>query len=300
MVPRRFLFVKKIQRGRLGSSSKTPLIKGVVSNQDKPPWKHIEPLEAKIESQFLMSVYTGQSVAPFRILNKNTAIIPYTKSTGVMNAEESAREGYIHLSSYLEKVEQLWSGNSKGQMTFKQQIDFRNKLSKQFTPDSQNKPLLTDRFPVSKKLKVVYTASGTHAAAVLLEGAGVIDTSLYYTEVGSKDEGLYLEGVLNSDSLIKRIRGLQSQGLWGARHIHRHLLKPYFPKYNSKEQLHKSIADYASQIKQTAMSVELDPNCNFIKARQKIREKIKKSPTWKKLNLLVNEILERDSSEKAS
>ena len=65
LVPRRFCFVKKIQTGRLGSSSSTPLVKGVVTNLDKLPWNNITPLEAKIESQFLKAVYTGQSISSF-------------------------------------------------------------------------------------------------------------------------------------------------------------------------------------------------------------------------------------------
>ena len=297
LVPRRFLFVKKIQKGKLGSSSSTPLIKGFASNQDKPPWKYIEPLEAKIESQFLKSVYTGQSIAPFRVLDKNTVIIPCTEKAGVMNAEEAAKEGCIYLSSYLEKIERLWNENSKGKMTFKQQIDFRGKLKKQFIFDSENKLLLMD--DSKKKLRVIYSASGTYATAVLLEDAeGVIDTSLYYAEIKTKEEGLYLEGILNSESLIKRIEGLQPQGQWGRRHIHRHLLKPYFPKYNSKDQIHKNIVDCSRKVKEIANTIELDPNCYFIKARRKIKEKIQKEKSWKDLNRLINELLDKNIKRK--
>ena len=292
LVPRRFLFVEKIQKGKLGSSSSTPLIKGITSNLDKAPWKHTKPLEEKIESQFLKSVYTGQSIAPFRVLDKNTAIIPYTKQAGVMDAKEATREGWTYLSSYLEKVEKLWDEKGTQKMTFKQRINYQKLLEKQFIFDSEDKLLLMDK--PSKKLRVVYTAAGTHAVAVLLEGEeGVIDTKLYWTSVSSKNEGLYLEGILNSTSLIKRIRGLQSQGLWGPRDISRHLLKPYFSKYNSKDQLHKNIVECSKKIKQIAETVDLDPNWRFIKARQKIRERIQKEKSWKDLNLLVNELLDK-------
>ena len=109
LVPRRFVFVKEIQKSPLGGSSKTPLVRGIVSNLDKAPWKNIEPLEAKIESRFLKTVYTGQSIAPFRVLNKNTAIIPWDNISGVIDALEAENRGYTNLNSYLEKVEEIWN-----------------------------------------------------------------------------------------------------------------------------------------------------------------------------------------------
>ena len=233
LVPRKLLFVEQIQKGSLGGSSRTPLIRGISSNQDKAPWKDISPLEGKMESQFLMPVYTGGSIAPFRVLKNNLAVIPWNNKAGVMSTEEAEREGWTNLSSYLEQAEKIWDKNGTGKMTFKENINFRNKLKNQF--------------PVPK-LRVVYAASGTYPAAVLLEDEkGIIDTSLYYAKVKTKEEGVYLEGILNSDPLIEKIRSLQAQGQWGARHFHRHLLKPYFPKYDSKEKLHKSIVSHTKK-----------------------------------------------------
>ncbi len=281
LVPRRFIFVETIHKGRLGGSSKTPLVKGLASNQDKLPWKEIDPPEGKIESQFLRPIYTGQSIAPFRVLKTNLAVIPWNNKAGVMSAKEAALGGWTDLSAYLEKAEKLWNENSSGKMAFKERINYQKLLVKQF--------------PVSK-LRVVYAASGTYPAAVLLEDKDeIIDTSLYYTTVNTKEEGLYLEGILNSASLIERIQGVQAQGQWGARHIHRHLLKPYFPKYNPKDSLHREIVDFAREIKEIAGNAKLDTDYNFIKIRQKIREKIKKEQTWKNLNQSVHELLNRKS-----
>ncbi len=279
LVPRRFNFVVKLRGGRLGASEETPLVRGLASNQDKFPWKDIDPPEGKIESQFLKPVYTGQSIAPFRVLGTNLAVIPYSREAGVMNAEEAGSHGQLELSAFLEKSEKLWDENSKGNMLFKQQINFRNKLEKQF--------------PVSK-LRVVYAASGTYPAAVLLtDSEGIIDTSLYYAEVKTKEEGSYLEGILNSSSLIERIQGLQAQGQWGARHIHRHLLKPYFPEYNPKDPLHQKIVDCAQKIKKIASSVHLESSWKFQKSRQEIRKRIKeKGYLWSRLNQLADKLLQ--------
>ena len=286
LVPRRFNFVEKINKGQLGSSSKAPLVKGITSNQDKAPWNSIEPLEAKIESQFLKPIYTGQSIAPFRVLNRNTAVIPWDNKVGVMNAFEAESRGYTHLGDYLKKIENLWGENSSGKMTFKENINYRNKLENQI--------------PISK-LRVVYSASGTNVAAVLLEDSeGIIDTKLYWFDVSNKNEGLYLEGVLNSDFLMSKIEDLQSQGQWGRRDIHRHLLKPPIPKYDSKNKDHVDIVNLTKKIRKIANNVEIDSSKYFTTSRKKIRDEIKNSGNiWEHLNNLVSELLESSSEEEA-
>ena len=285
LTPRRFLLIKKITKGSLGDSKKTPLVKGVTSNLDKLPWKNIEPLETKMESQFLRPVYTGQSIAPFRVLKPNTGIIPWDNSNGVMNAQEAENQGYTCLSNYLEKVEKLWNEKSSGSMTFKRRMNYNGTLESQF--------------PIPK-LRLVYTTSGTHIAAVLLENyKAIIEVSLYWTTVDSMGEGVFLEGILNSDYLIQKIRHLQAQGQWGARHFGRHLLKPPIPKYSSKNPLHNDIASCSNKIRKIVQNIELDPSWYFTKSRKKIRDEIKNREEWQKLNNLVYKLLESPSEEEA-
>ena len=287
LTPRRFIFVKYKKEGKLGGSSRTPLVKGVVSNLDKHPWKDIKPLEAKIESQFLRSVYVGQSIAPFRVISEKMGVIPWDNKEGVINAFEAEQKGYTNLSNYLENIESIWQQYGTQGMDFKRRINFNGTLENQF--------------PISK-LMVVYTSSGTYPAATFLEdNQSIIEVSLHWTKVASKNEGLYLEGVLNSDSLRERITEFQPQGQWGERHIHRHLLKPPIPKYNPKEELHKDIVDHVKKIRKVAHNVELDLSSHFIKIRKKIRNEIQNTQTWNQLNQLVEILLkENQSSKKAS
>jgi len=94
---------------------------------------------------------------------------------------------------------------------------------------------------------------------------------LYWTTVDSMGEGVFLEGILNSDYLIQKIRHLQAQGQWGARHFGRHLLKPPIPKYNSNNSLHQDIVSYTKTIREISQNVSLDPAWHFIKSRKKIK-----------------------------
>ncbi len=276
LVPRRFIFVEKMQGGKLGVLKKTPLVKGVTSSQDKEPWKSIDPIENKMESQFLKPVYTGKSIAPFRIIDDaKLAVIPYDNQ--VMNSFEAEQKGYTYLSQYLKRAEDIWKANSSEKMTFKERINYQK--------------LLENQFPISK-LRIVYTASGTYPAAVLLEDIkGVIDTSLYWSPVDSQDEGIYLEGILNSECILNQVQPLQSQGNHGPRHFHTHLLKPSFPKYNPSDSLHKDIVIQVKEIKKIAQNVEIKPQWKFQRIRQEIREEIESTNAWEKLNNLISQLL---------
>ena len=277
--------VEKITKGNLGISKKTPLVKGIVSNLDKPPWKGIKPLEGKVEFQFLRTVYTGQSIAPFRVLDKNTGIIPWDNEIGVMNALEAENKGYTNLGTYLEEAETIWDEKSSGKMTFKRRINYNGTLENQF--------------PIPK-LRLVYTTSGTHVAAVLLEDCqAVIEVSLYWTKVEDRNEGLYLEGILNSDYLTQKISPLQAQGQWGRRHFGRHLLKPYIPKYDSKNKDHENIVNLTKKIRKIANNVEIDSSKYFATSRKKIRNEIKNRNEWKQLNNLVYKLIENSTEEEA-
>ena len=282
LVPQRLIIVEEVESGKLGTSRSNPLVRGITSRLDK--WKHIEPIKAKIESRFLKSVYKGQSIAPFRILKENIAIIPYDKK--IIDASEAGKKGHIYLNNYLRKVESLWKQKDNRNIeTFKEQIDYRGKL--------------TNQFPISR-LRVVYTASGKNIAATLLKNSSsVIDSKLYWVTVVNEDEGLYLVAILNSNYLISEIKTFQSQGLYGPRDIHRLPLTLPIPKWNPNDPLHKSIVKLAKEIEKLAYQVQLDDSWHFTKSRKKIREKIQNTEAWSQLNQKIKQLL-TSTTEKAS
>lgn len=280
LVPRRFIFVEKIKSGKLGHSQSTPRVRGVESNLDKPPWKSIEPIEGQIEKRFLKTVLKGASIAPFRIIKPSQAIIPYDRK--VIDASEAGRKGHTHLKDWLRKAEKLWQENSTGQIKiFKENIDYRSKL--------------TNQFPISK-LRVVYKASGNNIVAILLKDrSAIIESSLYsWNDCCDENEGIYLTGALNSGYLIDKIRHLQSQGLYGPRHISRLPLKCPIPRWNSNEPLHQEIVHLAKNITNIVEEVRLDNSWGFQKARKEIREKIQSTKEQTQLNQKVKELIEKE------
>ena len=153
----------------------------------------------------------------------------------------------------------------------------------------------TKKLHLRFEVTVVYTASGKNIAATLLKNSeAIIDSSLYWNRCNHEDEGMYLVGILNSDYLIDKIRSLQSTGLYGERHFHRHLLKPSIPKWNPNDPLHRSIVKLAKDIEKLAHQVQLDDSWKFQKSRQKIREKIQNTETWNQLNQKIQELIEKE------
>ena len=206
--PRRLIIVNEIAQGRLGANPAVPIVQGRVTNLDKKPWNEIAPIRGPIEREFLKAVYLGESIAPYRLLEPVTGVIPIEpKSKIVMDAAKAASKGYARLSEFLSEAERAWRTHSKKARTFTQQIDFFGNLSGQF-------PLAP--------LRIVYTKTGTNlAAAVLRHPDAIVENGLYWAATKSEREAHYLAAILNSETIRSRAEKWQATGQWGARHFDR-------------------------------------------------------------------------------
>lgn len=76
IVPRRFFIVEPAPASRLGRSAHAPIMRGRAGRLDKPPWTTVEPPRGPVEVEFLRQLVLGETVAPFRMLQTMTAVIP--------------------------------------------------------------------------------------------------------------------------------------------------------------------------------------------------------------------------------
>ena len=81
IVPRRFFIVDPEPVGRLGARRDAPRMRGRTGNLDKAPWTKVEPPHGPVELQFLRQVALGETIAPFRLLEPVTAVIPLDGET---------------------------------------------------------------------------------------------------------------------------------------------------------------------------------------------------------------------------
>ena len=143
--PRRLILVEPAPAaGVLPPDPAVPLVRGCAGNQDKAPWKTLQPPRGTVESEFLRPALLGESIAPFRVLTPRTAVVPWDAARGgLMDAEKAAERGWSRLARWLDETERLWERH-------KSSIDYHAELSCQF--------------PIAP-VRVVYTKAGTNLAA---------------------------------------------------------------------------------------------------------------------------------------
>ena len=283
LVPRFLCLVESAPAGPLGGSLDAPEVASRRSRQEKPPWKDLDPLRGNVERRFLRSVYLGESVLPFRLLQPPLAVIPWDpESERLLDAAAAARAGYPHLASWMAQAERVWETHrSSDRMTFAEQLDFYGKLIAQFPPPS---------------LRVVYTTSGTlMAATIVTDREAVIDTSLYWAAAQTRAEAHYLVALLTSEATRHQFAELQARGQWGARHFHKVMWTLPIGEFDAANPLHTAIAAAGRRAEAVAAAVPLKEGAYFVTARGQIREALAEDGVAGEIDWLVDGLL-RDRS----
>ena len=271
--PRLLFMVERAPAGRLGVNASTPALQSLRSKQEKPPWKALDALEGRVESTFVRSLYLGESIAPYRLLQPLEAVIPWTLGhVGLLNASGARVAGYPGLAGWLTQAEALWQAHGTGRITLQQQLDYYGKLSAQLPP---------------APLRVVYGKAGSEpAAAILQDSSALCDHTLYWAPISSLAEARYLCSVLNSETLRARIAHWQSRGQWGARHFDKYLLEAPIPRFNPRTPLHRALVQAAERAEAIAALVALKDAEYFTRVRGHIRTALRadgsplKSTAW--------------------
>ena len=290
LVPRRLILVEPAPvPGMLPPNPEFPIVRGRTGTQDKKPWKDLEPPQGTIERIFLHPVLLGESIAPFRVLRPQQAVIPYDaekqpdkthaalRQQGVLlDAKEAARRGYPRLAQWLETTEALWKQNQSSALSLNGRIDYHSELSRQF--------------PIPP-IRVVYTKSGTHlAACAIQELPAVIDQQLYWAAADSMEEARYLCGILNSEALRSGVEQFQAQGQWGARHFDKYVFNLPIPRFDAANPLHGELAQAAKTAEDIANAVQVKEAEHFTRARARVRSALAEHGVAGQLEQLVGEV----------
>jgi hypothetical protein len=140
-----------------------------------------------------------------------------------------------------------------------QQLDFRRKLTAQLA---------------APPLRLVYSASGMHvAAAVVDDPHAILEHSLYWATIVSREEGSFLAAILNSPMLTELVRPMMSYGK-DERHIDKNLWNLPIPLYDPKDPIHQHLAALGHQHEDLVASLHLDGDLTFITQRRRIRSEL--------------------------
>ena len=259
LVPRRLVIVEELPMGRLGRNPKAPRVRGRTSNQDKEPWKSLDPLEGPVEVEMLRPIYLGELIGPYRVLSHLTGVIPWDVRTAqVMDSNDALKAGFPRWARWLADAERLWKDHGRGAMSLRERWDFNRAISSQF--------------PISL-VRVAYSKAGTQPAAAMIEDSkAIIDHKLYWMGCKTKQEGLYLCATLNSETARAGAEHWQSEGQWGKRDFDKAMFNLPIPQFEPNNALHKELAAAAMHAEFVASRVEVKPDEYFVTTRNRIRK----------------------------
>ena len=279
LVPRRLILVEPVAAtGPLPPNPEIPLVRGRVGNQDKRPWRDLEPPRGTVERTFVSSALLGESIAPFRTLTPCTAVIPWDPERGeLLDAHAAASRGFPRLAQWLERVESLWNENGRRRRSLLEQYDFYGQLTRQY--------------PVPP-MRVVYTKAGTNlAAAVIEDNRAVVDHSLYWAPASTLEEARYLCAILNSEALRAAVEHFQATGQWGARHFDKYVFNIPIPRFDQSDALHHHLVAAAEEAERIAEEVNVEPGEFFVHTRGNIRSAMEGSGMSARLDELTTALL---------
>ncbi|HLY57096.1 MAG TPA: N-6 DNA methylase [Stellaceae bacterium] len=282
IVPRRFFVVEPDTTSRLGARRDAPRMRGRTGPLDKRPWNTVEPPRGPVEAAFLRQLILGESIAPYRLLDTVTAVIPMAGSA-LLDSKMAAEAGHRHLAGWLRDVEAKWAEHSnkdlagRPRMTLIEQIDHMRKLSCQSG---------------SPAVRVLYTKAGTRLSAARVASAdGVVDHKAYWAAARSSDEAGYLIAVINSAAVLAKIVDLQPHGQRDKRDFDNLVWTLPIPEYDDTDPLHRDLAAAASRAEEIARLVDLSEARHFTAKRRAIRDALVAAGVAQEIEAMVDALL---------
>jgi hypothetical protein len=277
LAPRALLFVNRSAAPPLGTGAGRVAVESRRTTLEKPPWKTVKSLTGVVERSFIRSVHLGETVLPYRVLAPLEVVLPIARDA-ILTSE--GIEEHSALDKWWTQAEERWDAHkSKADPgALLDRIDFHKQLSAQLGGGS---------------LRVVYAASGnTMAAAIVDDEAAIIEHKLYWAPASSREEGLYLTAVLNSNVVIERVRPMQPKGLFGERDIDKYVWQLPIPLYDNGNADHATLVALADEATQWAQSLDLSQDRDFKRARTVVRDALQ--PVTARIDELVKALLAGD------
>ena len=282
LFPRRFVLVEYAATGRLLSRRDAPRVRGRVGNLDKQPWTSVEPPEGPVERIFLRRIALGESVAPYRLLELVTGVVPMENNEVLTGASADAL-GYRGLAAWLRDAEAKWNEHSnKGsngapRTTLAQSLNHLQKLTAQAA-----------RSP----MRVLYTKAGTRLSACWIEDDDVVvDHKAYWSTANSLEEAAYITSVLNTSVVLDRVKDLQPVGQRDPRDFDNLVWTLPIPEFDAAEALHIDLAAAALHAAGVAARVELPDDSHFTTKRRLIRQALSEDGVAETIERLVDALL---------
>lgn len=254
----------------------------------KEPWRSVI-LKGEIESEFIFSTVTGKYILPFKP-QFLPIILPIEKGARellILSPADLRKEGKLKMANWLDSAEEAWKKNAT-------ETSLKN-FPRTMDRVNYHNGLILQRQDI--RYFVIYTASGSHLAAAVVDtrkmpdipigkiriasSGFVADYTTYWFGTNEAEEAYYLTAILNSRAMDDMIKPHQARGKFGPRHICRLPFEFNIPQFDSKNRLHKQIAALGQKAIKEAADL---PKTSRLKMKAVI-------PSMKEIDKLVSELL---------
>jgi SAM-dependent methyltransferase len=248
------------------------------SGLEKDPWKSLPDLVGAPEALFIRPVLMGECIVPFGAVHPLEAVIPWTKGTGFLNADDPKIDGFPGFAHWWREAVKVYLANrTTDKRTLLEQLNYMRQLEAQF--------------PIAP-IRVVYSASGsTLAAAVITDTNTIIEHGLYWGAVPTIDEARYLCAVLNAPNFTETIRPYQSEGAFGPRHFDKYVWIPPTPLFQATSALHRALVNLAAEAEELVSATPPAESEGFQAHRRRIRDRLISGGIAGRLDEAVAELL---------
>ena len=197
LAPQMALFVREAPAGPLGAGAGRVSVSSNRSVYEPERWKQLPAITATVETRFVRPTYLGLTTLPFRTLEPRRTLLAISDD-GVL--EEAAVVDHPGLKSWWDQAEKAWAENKSSPTQgrcWTASISTGN--CRAAAARSGQSGLHQDREQTRR--------SGRG------DSRAIIDFSLYWTAVATESEASYLCAILNSGTVLERVKPLQSPGL---------------------------------------------------------------------------------------
>jgi hypothetical protein len=274
--PRVLLLAEDVPAGPLGAGAGRARLVSRRSSAENEPWRSVASISATVELAFVYPIHLGETLLPFRMLEPLRAVLPIDSAKIL---DRSVIDEHAGLGEWWEQAEKLWKQHrvADERADLLERINYHQQLSSQLPP---------------AKYRVLYTKSGKRVAAAYIESPrAVIDHTLYWAAASSQSEARYLTAVLNSQTVLERVKPLQALGLFGPRHFDKAVLHVPIPTYDSSDEVHQGLVNAAVRAESEAAALDLGNKSNFQRCRKQVRTALESSGLATEIDALVANII---------
>jgi methylase of polypeptide subunit release factors len=296
--PRCFYFIEFDIHPKLGVTNiQIPYVKTSEEIDEKEPWKNIR-LRRNVEADFIYVTLLGGDIVSFGYIKLRSIVMPVIisgNSYKLLDNQQLRSLGYVGVASWFEEAQRIWDerATEKSRKNFPRLIDAINYHE-----------LLTAQKPNSRFI-VLYNAAGTNIVSCVIDKyrlpqlnigsvsfqpkGFIADKKTMYYETNDENEAHYLCSVLNSETINKNIKPLQTKGLFGERDIVRRPFMIPIPQFKCTNPIHDRLAELSKICHERVLKISFTKRSvagRRNKARAAIKDKLEE------INELVSKLLQ--------